>query len=437
MNILFLTQIIPYPLDAGPKIKTWHVLKHLAGQGHHIFLASFVRPDEIKAVERVRQICDAVHTVPIRRSRVNDVFYWLCSNATGRPFLIERDDIVAMRTLVNQLLSTKQINCIHADQLTMTQFALPSNASPSRHNALAADPKEQSADGHRPFCIFDAHNAVWTIFERLRQTSPWFTKPILAAEARRIKRYEGMVTHSFDHILTVTESDRQSLIQAYQYYLGGSNEGVNVKVTDSGLPMTVIPIAIDTEQLQPVKRRSGSLNILTLGTLQYPPNADGIRWFIHEVYPLVREQVPRASLTIVGKNPPQDFVQLAANSQDAITVTGYVPDLKPYLEQANQVVVPVRVGSGMRVRILEAFAQAMPVVTTTIGLEGIEASPDEDVLVADTPADFAARVVNVLTDETLQNRLSMNGRRLVEKCYDWRAVLQKLDSIYEDIHIDN
>jgi glycosyltransferase involved in cell wall biosynthesis len=89
----------------------------------------------------------------------------------------------------------------------------------------------------------------------------------------------------------------------------------------------------------------------------------------------------------------------------------------------------------MRVRILEAFAQAMPVVTTTIGLEGIEASPDEDVLVADTPSDFAARVVKVLSDETLQNRLAMNGRRLVEKCYDWRAVLQKLDSIYESIHI--
>jgi glycosyltransferase involved in cell wall biosynthesis len=168
-----------------------------------------------------------------------------------------------------------------------------------------------------------------------------------------------------------------------------------------------------------------------LGTLHYPPNADGIRWFAQEVFPLIQKEVPEVKLTIAGRNPPPDFLRMADASQGAIQVTGYVPQLKPYLEEAAVMVVPVRAGSGMRVRILEAFAQAMPVVTTTTGLEGIDAINGEEVMVADTPRDFANSVVALLQDEPLQARLAANGRRLAECCYDWKVILQKMNEIYE------
>ena len=192
----------------------------------------------------------------------------------------------------------------------------------------------------------------------------------------------------------------------------------------------MIPITVDTQEIVSVKRKKGSLNLFTLGTLHYPPNADGIRWFVNEVFPLIREAVSGVTLTIVGKNPPADFINLQNDFPDVFQVPGYVPDLTPWFEQAAIVIVPVRVGGGMRVRILEAFAREMPVVTTTIGLEGIDAIPGEHILVEDDAELFARDVIKLIRDEELQSKLAGNGRRLVEELYDRQVVLKKLEQIY-------
>jgi glycosyltransferase involved in cell wall biosynthesis len=199
--------------------------------------------------------------------------------------------------------------------------------------------------------------------------------------------------------------------------------------------IATIPIAVDTQTLRPREAPPGSMKILTLGTLSYPPNADGVRWFLNEIYPRVRSALPDAGLTIVGKQPPPDFVEAAA-ADPSVRVTGYVPDLQPYMDEAALVVVPVRAGGGMRVRILEAFARGMPVVTTTVGLEGIDAEPGRDVLVADTPEALADAVREVLESEELQMRLSRSGRRLAEERYDWRVVLRQMDAVYERLGVE-
>jgi glycosyltransferase involved in cell wall biosynthesis len=421
LHILFLTQIIPYPPDAGPKVKTWHVLRYLVERGHRVTLASFVRPEETAHVDTLRQLCHAVYTVPIHRSRLADLLYWMRSHFTGRPFLIERDDLGAMHVMVEHILSTEAIDAIHADQLTMTQFALRAR---QEQGILGGDGGHGS--DHRGFSlIFDAHNAVWTIMERMRQNSAWFLHPILGLEARRIKRYEGRIVREFDHTLAVTEIDHSALLQA----AASKSDGFGPALPD----IPVIPIAVNTGALQSICRVSGSVNIVTLGTLHYPPNADGIRWFMQEVFPLVREQIPEATLTVVGKNPPKDFLERASQEPRSIRVTGYVPDLTPYLEQAAIMVVPVRAGGGMRVRILEAFARAIPVITTTVGLEGIYARPGEEVLIANSPSDFASAVVRLLRDEALQAKLATNGRRLAEQRYDWKVVLKAMDTVYNQI----
>lgn len=420
MHILFLTQIIPYPPDAGPRVKTWHVLRYLAARGHQVTLASFIRPEEEAHLPALRKVCTAVHTVPIRRSRLADIKYWLRSHLSGRPFLIERDDLFAMHTLVQRLVDGHRVDVIHTDQLTMAQFAFPYCApdGPGRRSLGEAS--------RRLFLVFDAHNAVWTIVERIRQSAMQLLRPLAALEARRIKNYEGQIVRHFDHILAVSEPDREALLEAAAASAApGSSHAVS-----SLAPVTVVPIAVDTRELQPASRQPLSNNILTLGTLHYPPNADGIRWFARHVFPLVRQQVPQATLTIVGKNPPPDFIRLAEQDPQAIRVTGYVPDLNPYMEQAAIMVVAVRAGGGMRVRLLEAFARAMPVVTTTVGLEGIQAEPGEQVLVADSVQAFAQDVVRLLQDPALQARLAANGRRLAETCYDWQVVLRKMDEVY-------
>jgi glycosyltransferase involved in cell wall biosynthesis len=407
-KILFLTQIVPFPPDAGPKVKTYHVIRALVGQGHFVTLVSFVRPEEVRHTAALQEICEAVHTVPILRSRIADVGYMIRSYLTNRPFLIERDDLRPMQETVNRLVQTNDFQFIHADQLTMVQFAI---------KGASAFPDK------KPKVIFDAHNAVWTIVERMKENAPFFLKPVLAIESKRVKQYEGELLQTVDHVLAVTEIDRNLLEDALRFSKTGKNESIS--------PVSVIPIAVDTEKLQPIARKAGSKNIVTLGTLHYPPNADGIRWFFNEVFPLVQKQVPDATLTIIGKNPPQDFVELAEHNPGTIRVTGYVDDLVPYLEESALMVVPVRAGGGMRVRILEAFAYAMPVVTTTVGLEGIHGTPDHDVLVADTPADFANRTAELLQNTILQEKLSTNGRELATMKYDWQAVLSAMRPIYE------
>ncbi len=408
MKILFLTQIVPFPPDAGPKVKTWHVLRSLIKQGHAVTLVSFVRPEEEQYLPALKKICTAVHAVPISRSRIADVFYMLRSYLSTRPFLIERDDLPGMQAMVSGLVRGDDFDFIHADQLTMVQFGLrAANISPNK----------------KPKIIFDAHNAVWTIVERMKEGARWFLKPVLAVEARRVKRYEGELLTKVDHVLAVSDIDRAGLEEALKF----SKAKPGGKIA----PITIIPIAVDTAQLQPIQRKPASKNIVTLGTLHYPPNADGIRWFFNDVFPIIRQRVPGATLTIIGKNPPQDFLDLAAREPDVVKVTGYVPELPPYLEQSALMVVPVRAGGGMRVRILEAFAYAMPVVTTTVGLEGIHAEPDRDVLVADTASEFADRVVELLENLSLREKLALNGRHLAEQKYDWQTVLSAMNRIYE------
>jgi glycosyltransferase involved in cell wall biosynthesis len=334
--------------------------------------------------------------------------------------LIERDDLGEMRSLVDGLLQNQAFDYALADQLTMTQFLIPKGANG----------KIQPQAARRPERIFDAHNAVWTIVERMRQNAPWYLKPVAGIEAQRVKRYEAMLVRDFEHTLAVTTIDEKDLLTAVREMAPGSESACAGKIT-------VIPIAVDTTRLAPIQRQPGSCNILTLGTLHYPPNADGIRWFASEVFPLITRQMPQATLTILGKNPPADFLQMAAENPGVITVTGYVPELKPYLEQAALMVIPVRAGSGMRVRILEALAQAMPMVTTTIGLEGIDARHGEEVLVADTAEDFASQVIRLMGDVELQASLAERGRQLAERAYDWHVVLKKLDQVIRPLNEKN
>jgi len=409
MRILFLTQIVPYPPDAGPKVKTWHVLRYLVKSGHRVTLVTFCREEEVPNLATLRQLCAEVIPIPIKRSRFSDVYYWLKSHFSGRPFLIERDDLKAMRKAVSDVISKDNIDVIHADQLSMAQFAFR--------------PKDREA---WPFTIFDAHNAVWTIVDRTKESAIIPLKPVLKLEAKRIRSHEGKIITEFDHILAVSEPDKRALLEVHP------NDSMKESLAEK---ITVIPIAVDTLELTPVYRERGSKNIFTMGTLHYPPNADGIRWFANEVFPLIQRKMNAVTLTIVGKNPPADFIQMAEDNPESIKVTGYVPDLTPYFESAAMLVVPVRAGGGIRVRILEAFARAMPTITTTVGLEGINAQPSIDVLVEDEAASFAEAALDLFTNEELQDQLAKNGRKLAETRYDWQIILQDLDRVYGSINV--
>jgi len=217
----------------------------------------------------------------------------------------------------------------------------------------------------------------------------------------------------FDSVLAVTQEDRAELLDA---------AGVERQIV-------VIPIAVDVDEIRPVKRRPGANHILHIGTMYWPPNIDAVTWFVREVYPLVRRERPDVEFDVVGSRPPEGLRALNGAGL-GINVTGYVEDPTPYLEQAALTVVPLRAGGGMRVKILNALAQGVPIVSTTLGAEGIAVTHGEDILLADDPADLAAACLRVLNDPDEGERLSRNGRALAERRYDYRVACAPLDDVY-------
>ena len=392
MNVLLLTQVLPYPPDSGPKVKTWNVLKYLA-QHHAVTLVSFVRGDRSDEARHLERYCQAVYTVPMERGAIRDAWYMGLSFLTGQAFMMLRDDRKVMRDLVDRLGTEQDFDVVHADQLNMTQYA----------GRVAG-----------AFKVFDAHNALWLLYKRLWETMrPGLRKLLLGRDWRLLKEYEGRVCRQFDAVLAVSQEDKTALGEA----------------AGQELDIHVIPIAIDTDEVAVIEREPDPSYILHIGTMYWPPNIDGVLWFAHEVYPLIRQQRPDVCFDIVGARPPQEIVALDGGST-GIHVTGYVADPTPYLQRAALVVVPLRAGGGMRVKILNALAQGIPIVSTTLGYEGIEVTPGRDILVGDTPETFAAQVLRVLNNPDLGRQLAANGRKLMQEAYDYRNACRPLDDVY-------
>ena len=404
MHILFLSQVLPYPVDAGPKMRSYFVLRHLA-QKHEVTLLTFVRDtDQPQNIAHLDKFCHAVHTVPMYRSRLRDVKFLMQSLLTDKPFLIVRDQTPAMTDKVRQLVRSKRFDAIHVDQLWMAQYALTAVQD------IAPPPK----------LILDQHNAVHLIPKRLAdgETHP-LKQRLLAREARLLTTYESEICRRFDHVVWVTEEDHLAV------------EALSKTNTNGQMPSTVIPICADPTQIKPVAHTANKQRITFLGGLHWPPNAQGITWFAKHVFPQVRAEMPEAILTVIGKNPPTGL------DEEGIEVTGYVADLMHYLIETAVFIVPLHAGGGMRVKILDAWSWKLPIVSTTIGAEGMDVQHEKNILIADTAQTFAEAVVSILKDTTLAQLLGQNGRQTILEKYDWRTVYSAWDEVYQTVYSGN
>jgi glycosyltransferase involved in cell wall biosynthesis len=391
LRILLLTQVLPFPADSGPKVKTWNTIKFLA-RDHQVTLVSFSRGEPAAAVEGLRAYCAAVHTVPIARSRGSDLGYLLASVAEREPFLIRRDRRAALHDLVARLVAAERFDAVHADQMNMAQYAV---------------------DLPVPLKVLDAHNALWAAYRQLAAISGVPARWLWRREARLLQEYEGAMGRRFDQVLAVSEEDRSDLAAVL-----GSSHGI-----------TVIPIAVDSDEVAPVARRPDADRIVHIGTMVWPPNADGLLWFLREALPLIRAVRPSVAVDLIGARPPT-AIRAAAARAGGVTLHGYVADPTPLLERAAVVVVPVRAASGVRVRILNGLAQALPVVTTPAGCQGLDVQSGRDLLVAADAAEFAAAVCRLLADRALAATLASAGRRALVERYDYRAAYRPLAELY-------
>lgn len=198
-----------------------------------------------------------------------------------------------------------------------------------------------------------------------------------------------------------------------------------------GLPhVYTVPNGVDTTYYENSTKTSPEpKSVLFCGSLSFPPNIVGITWFLQECWPLVRKRHSTASLTVIGKNPGNDL--LSYNQREGVHIIGFVPDTRPYLSRAQVVIVPMLSGSGIKNKILEAWAMAKPVVSTTLGIEGVKGRDGEDLLVADTPSAFADQVDRLFTDGQLQDRLGVRGRERVLKEYAWQNSVNRFEALIQ------
>ncbi len=399
-DVLFLTQVLPYPLDAGPKIRAYYVLRHLA-KDHQVTLLSFVRDeDRPEHVEHLEAFCEAVFTVPMRRSRPRDGWAAVKALYQRIPVIIARDEIGAMKAVIGNILAEHSFDVIHADQTSMAQYG---------QYALTCVPQQMP----RPKTLLDAHNALFRVFEHLAtEERNALKRSLYLGEARALEKYEQRVYDQFDQVVFVSGEDRSSLGRA---------------LADERT-MT-IPICIDPSDSPLVDLAPEPRLVTHMGTMFWPPNVDAVLWFAQAVWPLVTARVSDARFVVVGKRPPAS-VQALADADPSIEVLGYVEDPNPILQETAAFVVPLRAGAGMRVKIIDAWCWGVPIVSTTIGAESITVRDGEDILIADEPEPMAQSIVRLLGDPTLRTALRETGRAGVMERYDWRRVYRQWDSAY-------
>jgi glycosyltransferase involved in cell wall biosynthesis len=389
VRILWLKTELLHPVDKGGKIRTYHMLKELKRQGHEItYLTLDDGTAAADATERAVEYCDRLLTVPHHtRAKFSAGFYAeLALNlASPLPYFMRKYKSEAMRREIIGLDGRERFDVLVCD------FLQPSVNVPARVKL--------------PTVLFQ-HNVEAMIWKRHYevQSNP-LKKAYLYGQWRKSFGYEREACRRFDRVVAVSVEDRERMARDYELS----------EVAD-------VPTGVDTEYFRPRgEEKPEPHNLVFTGSMDWLPNEDAIQYFIKEILPHIRRAVPEVTLTVVGRNPYPSLMELSRRDPSVI-VTGRVEDVRPFMERAAAYIVPIRIGGGTRLKIYEAMAMEMPIVSTTIGAEGLPVKDAEELLLADEPLDFAPAVVRVLKDKPFARQLGKRAARVVRERFGWDKV---------------
>ncbi|MCB1852732.1 MAG: glycosyltransferase [Gammaproteobacteria bacterium] len=393
MKILLLT---PTPPDHLHRIRALQILKALARE-HAVSVLTFVRnKQDLEKCEAIRDYCEAVHWVPfsLPRALIN------CALAlpTPLPLRVAYQRSPAMRRKLHELVRNESYDLIYVKRKRMAQYVWQMKTPPRR--------------------ILDLTDAVALYYKRSLETVDWLRYPIHYEEYVTIRRYEPKILRYFDRAVVCSQVDADFL----------ENE--------AGEPLDnlrVIPNVVDTDfyrsHASPPDTREPVL--LFSGLMDKHVNVDAARYLVEEIYPTIHEQCPNVRLYIVGPRPVPEV--RALERAPGVIVTGYVDDLRSYIEKASVVLCPVKVGAGTRNKILQAMSMQRSVVSTPLGAEGLAFETDRDLLIASDATDFARQTLRLLNDPDLAATLASRGRALVQRCYSIDLLATSLGELFAEI----
>ena len=396
MRILWLKSDLLLPLDKGGKLRTWHLMRHLAKR-HAITYLAFADTDQSAAdIQGMYEVAARVETVPHKEPEKRSWRFYADAAThlvSPLPYAVGKYRSRAYAQRVRELLAEQPFDLIVCD------FLFPAVNLPRRLPC--------------PAVIF-THNVESEIWRRYAETKTnVFSRALYGMQYRRMLEYEGRMLAQFDGVLAVSEADRDTFRRQYPNAIRRQ--------------IHVVPTGVDTAFFEPSdadeaeQRRS----LVFTGSMDWLPNEDAMLFFCRDVLPLIRAQEPDVTLSIVGRAPTPAVVRLG--EQPGITVTGRVDDVRPYVRNAGVYVVPLRIGGGTRRKIFEAMALGKAVVSTGVGAEGLPVTNGQHLLLADEPRTFARSVVRLLRDAGRRHELGATARELVVTEYDWSAVAGQLE----------
>jgi len=404
MRILSLTPQFPYPPHKGTTLRNYNFIAGLAAR-HEIDLLSFA--EVTPTASPLDHLCQRLATVPIphrpnwRRALDTVLSPW--------PDMGLRLWSTTFQRQLTSWLQDKAYDVIQVEGLELARYTLP----------LSAAPRRIDGRGDGPLIVFDDHNAEYLLQRRIAEAEiaarGWNAGAVYSSvQWRKLRRFERGVCGQADRVVCVSEADAAAIQQL-----------------DPILNPHVIPNGVDTDFYEREKVTALALPqpaLVFTGTMDFRPNVDAMLWFAHEVLPGVKAQEPGVHVFIVGQRPHARLDVLRADP--AITITGAVDDTRPYITAASVYIVPLRMGGGTRLKLLEALALQAPVVSTSLGAEGFAVANNLELLLADDANQFAQSIVELIRDRARAQALGAAGRSFAVQHYDWRSIVPLLETVY-------
>lgn len=392
MKILMLTPYLPYPLLSGGQIRTYNLLKKLAEKYEVTLFALIKEESERQYIPELEKYCAKVRV--FKRSRKPFTFRNIFQTAfSSFPFLVIRNHVPETIRAVEEELQAEHYDVIHAETFYMMPNIPQTNV---------------------PIILVEQTIEYLGYESYADKIHFWPLRQILKVDINKIRRWEEHYWRSCTKLITMSEDDRGFINQTI-------NELEKIEVVSNGVDVKWFA----QKDRTPPKDHT----ILSVGTFNWLPNVEAVKYLVEKVWPLVKEKLPSTKLWIVGNAPTPEIFSYQ-KKDNSITITGGIPDIRDAFTGAHVLVAPVFSGKGTRYKILEAMAAGTPIVATEIAVEGLGVEHGVEVLIGNTAEELADLTAKVLQSPSLQKKLAENGKKFVQSQYDWSYIAKKLDRIY-------
>jgi glycosyltransferase involved in cell wall biosynthesis len=416
VKILILSPYLPLPSQGGGGTTYFYYIKNLA-RSHEVHLACLVRQPPLEAPAELKEMCRGLYVLPV--SKPLAYLNSLVAIFTGGPFRLAFYRSKAFERLVRQVMLREQFDIVIASHERMGQYVRRVKGEGRRvKEGLSHFTLHTSHFFSGPASVIDLHDVV---SDRHLMLAGRVRNPILRIihnwEARRLHAYEIECLRRFDAVWISTPAEADKLREFDVEH--------RLRVALRGIDLTDFPYGLE---------RDDSRDIIFTGHMSYEPNVDAAVFYCNEIHARVKELLPEARTLLVG-NFPHRKVLKAAHAQKDVLVTGRVPSVAEYLRRSGVFIAPLRIGTGARIKLLEAMAVGTPIVSTAVGCEGLGVKHEEHLLIADRPEDFAQAIKRLFEDRELGRRLSRNARKFVEEHYDLKLAAAEMESALREIRM--